>query len=298
MKTKGKFFSKLMIFLYIALLATVLLKSHNTKQIALGAAELSPDISVCYDYNLRLNDQQRVLYNYIIEQLQNGKLKVKSDLVKEFTQEDVEETVLAVLDDHPEFFWLMNGYKIEQFQKLITFQAYNYLGVTISPEKYINAYSNAIENISSQMNNAKGTNNRIKFVHDYLVRSVSYNHEAAAETPFYTSNMPNSEMAFAGSSYGALVNSSAVCAGYAKAFQSILQKNGICCGYVTGEVKSGLHAWSVVNVNGRDYYFDVTWDDLGDYYQPPNDLVYTYYSLDKVTMEKDHWAGEFYQNRN
>jgi len=298
MKKAGNFFNKLLMFLSIAWLVTVGLESYNVKNLAKGVVALAPNSAQCYDYTYRLNEQQKVLYNQMLEQIQAGKLKVKSELIKELPTDEVVETTLAILDDHPEFFWLKHGYRVEPTNKRVTFEAYNYLGITISPEKYGNAFYNGLEHISNQVENVSGTSEKVKFAHDYLVRNISYNHKAADETSYAKLNNYTSEYAVAATSYGALVNYSAVCAGYAKGFQAVLQRNGICCGYVTGETEPGPHAWNVVNVNGNDYYFDVTWDDVGDYYQPPNDFVYTYYALDETEMEKDHKADEFYHKRN
>ena len=49
----------------------------------------------------------------------------------------------------------------------------------------------------------------------------------------------------------------AVCAGYAKAFQLLLNALGIECTYVT----SDTHAWNLVRLEGDYYHIDATWDD-------------------------------------
>ena len=56
-----------------------------------------------------------------------------------------------------------------------------------------------------------------------------------------------------------------MCAGYAKAYQLILNRMGIECGYITGnavnDMVSGPHAWNYVRLDGNYYQVDVTWDD-------------------------------------
>ncbi len=61
------------------------------------------------------------------------------------------------------------------------------------------------------------------------------------------------------SAYGALVEGSAVCQGYAEAYEYLLEKV---------EIKSELcnstllnHVWNIVYINGLTYHVDVTWDD-------------------------------------
>ena len=60
--------------------------------------------------------------------------------------------------------------------------------------------------------------------------------------------------------YGVFVNKKAVCAGYAKAMQYLLNLCGIECTYVT----SDTHAWNLIKLEGDYYHMDVTWGDGSD----------------------------------
>ena len=60
--------------------------------------------------------------------------------------------------------------------------------------------------------------------------------------------------------YGVFVNKKAVCAGYAKAMQYLLNLCGIECTYVT----SSTHAWNLIKLEGDYYHLDVTWGDGTD----------------------------------
>ena len=62
------------------------------------------------------------------------------------------------------------------------------------------------------------------------------------------------------SAYGALVNGQTVCAGYARAFQYLLQQLGIPCYYCTGYAGEN-HAWNIVALEDGYYNVDATWDD-------------------------------------
>lgn len=62
------------------------------------------------------------------------------------------------------------------------------------------------------------------------------------------------------SAYSALVNGKSVCAGYARAYQYLLQQLGIPCYYCTG-YSGGDHAWNIVKLEDGYYNVDVTWDD-------------------------------------
>lgn len=65
--------------------------------------------------------------------------------------------------------------------------------------------------------------------------------------------------------YGALVLKKAVCAGYARAFQYLMQQLGIECIYVRGTcAKEERHGWNIIKLEGDYYHVDVTWGDNSD----------------------------------
>lgn len=66
--------------------------------------------------------------------------------------------------------------------------------------------------------------------------------------------------------YGALIERSAVCEGYAKTAQLIFELCGLDSYYVVGDTPAGGHAWNLVNVEGNYYQLDITWNDSE--YQP------------------------------
>lgn len=86
---------------------------------------------------------------------------------------------------------------------------------------------------------------RIKYVYEYLIRSVDY------ETGVKDSQ----------NIYSALVGKRSVCAGYARATQYLLEKLGVFCTYVTGKSEGQPHAWNLVQCDGKYYYVDTTWGD-------------------------------------
>jgi len=89
-------------------------------------------------------------------------------------------------------------------------------------------------------------------LHDQLIRRCAY---AEDITP------PEKSTA-----YGALVEGSASCEGYARAMQLLLDLQGIDCYIVTGEAtnsegKTERHAWNKVRIDGAWYQLDPTWND-------------------------------------
>lgn len=62
--------------------------------------------------------------------------------------------------------------------------------------------------------------------------------------------------------YGALIEKSAVCEGYARASQLIFSLCNMDSYYVVGDTSAGGHAWNLVKVDGQYYQLDVTWNDV------------------------------------
>ena len=98
-------------------------------------------------------------------------------------------------------------------------------------------------------------------LHDYLVEHTSYDKAVAASIDRDPTRM---RAPSASTAYGCLVEHRAVCAGYACAYQLLLERAGIDCLRVKGQsVSGGGHEWNCVCLDGKWANVDVTWDDPG-----------------------------------
>lgn len=68
--------------------------------------------------------------------------------------------------------------------------------------------------------------------------------------------------------YGTLVEGKAVCSGYSRAFKAVMDKLGINCvsvsGYGLSQTGYANHEWNYVQVDGKWYAVDTTWNSTGD----------------------------------
>ena len=119
-----------------------------------------------------------------------------------------------------------------------------------------------------------------KALHDYVVLHCDY------DMRYYTGGLPlvsyNAE--------GMLLEGTAVCAGYAKAYQLLLEEAGLSCSYITGTANGGSHGWNIVKIDGQWYHVDTTWDDPtnkgGDF------IRYDYFLKSDSYMSRDHrWSA-------
>ena len=116
----------------------------------------------------------------------------------------------------------------------------------------------------------------VKTLHDYLVTHCDYDYRVDIGNMPFISHQAE----------GALLKGTAVCSGYAKAYEAMLDAAGIPNETITGYA-GGYHAWNLVQVDGQWYHVDTTWDDPttqgGDY------IRYTYFlKSDKVMASRSH----------
>ncbi len=148
--------------------------------------------------------------------------------------------------------------------------AYSLKGVTLGGAGiYANPKNDRARNYVIAALNSAGINNamtdyeKILAINNYLCQKLDYAHYATEENFSYKKDwLPFTD-------YCLLANS-ALCAGYADAFQSMCCALGIECWYVTGYVNrnnrkdSIYHAWNRVLLEQTKYYIDVCWNDASD----------------------------------
>ena len=86
---------------------------------------------------------------------------------------------------------------------------------------------------------------------------------------------------------GPFIEGKAVCEGYARAMQYLLQKCGGECAEVVGDIRKGPnrhggpHAWNIIKIDGDYYHLDTTWDDSSNTIQSvkKNNLGFDYFCV-------------------
>lgn len=186
----------------------------------------------------------------------------------------------VVLNDHPEFFYLDGAY------------AYSYYPnggsqeITVVKPVYTLSDS-AINSAKSQLNKKiSDLTSGLSGKSDYDISLALHDRVAKAVAYVPTSNDQNA--------YGALVEGKAVCAGYARGYQLLMQQMGIPCWSVEGVSNNPVtgnpeaHQWNLSKIDGKWYHTDVTWDDQGD------DLFYAYFNLSYNMLKNDHYDLFYY----
>nr|WP_304578056.1 transglutaminase domain-containing protein [uncultured Acetatifactor sp.] len=151
----------------------------------------------------------------------------------------------AVYNDHPELFWLDTGYSCKYLRSGRCAEiALKFNETADALEQARLAFQGAAGNIVAQARGLGSQAEMERYVHDALMGLVEYDVAAPMNQ----------------SAYSALVGGRSVCAGYARAFQYIMQELGVPCYYCTGYAGED-HAWNIVKIDGVYRNVDVTWDD-------------------------------------
>lgn len=117
-------------------------------------------------------------------------------------------------------------------------------------------------------------------LHDLIIDKIDY---------LYVNGSPSLNRS-AHSIVGVLDGSGAVCEGYARAYQYILNLLDIENVYITGHSRSEGHAWNAVKLDGEYYCVDVTWDDGNNssYLKQYDNRTYDYFCTPISVFSMDH----------
>lgn len=199
---------------------------------------------------------------------------------KPLTRASMARLYESFLKDNPQLFFLDRTYSLEGHQNEDE-AVYDtlHLRFTLDRKERKEATDRLDRAVESILINCPKTTDEYeieKYLHDRLIAHCTYD-ELAASTGNDTH--PN-----AYSAYGALVDGWAVCEGYSKAMQLLLNKMSISSTVIMGcsADDAEAHMWNLVRINDAYYYLDVTWDDTDDVPQ------YVYFNMTYETMLRTH----------
>ncbi len=245
-----------------------------------------------YGYS-RLSKFQKQAYEKMLEasdSMPNSYIELGSPA--DLTERDVYLAAITLKNDHPEIFWLPYAWYIGEThnnQLAILFVNETDDDASGDIENFTATYTVGVNDKLRMQRELSAAVNEIKKkvtatdpyeielqIHDILCEKISYNNAQKPPPLAYTA-------------YGALVNGDAVCEGYTRAMQLLLYEFGINSTPVTGYAR-GPHMWNLVELDGRWYHLDVTWND--------SDLGYRheYFNLTDPGISKDHTINNDFEN--
>ncbi len=253
-------------------------------------------VSCTYYYD-QMNREEKQIYDALLQCVQKGEKSIKLENVELITYEDYcHRAAFGLTYDHPELFWLKSGYSMSKRYNrtqgygdiTLEFMQYSYWDYSMDKTKKSQELADAVTKVANLARNKTSDYDVIQFVHDYLVENAIYDHDALNE--FYKT-YHNASCEYIFSAYGCLINKKTVCAGYAKAFQMIMQELGYECIYVVGDA-GGSHAWNCVFLEEEGYFVDITWDDPDYTHDEP---LYEYFCITNEALERTHELDDLFE---
>ena len=162
--------------------------------------------------------------------------------------EDIDPTFRAIVRDHPELFWIDGS----------CVYTYASLGDVMNIEPGFTLPLDQVESVRQRIEAEAGL-----FLAGVPADASEYDKARAAyeyviaETDYSTNAAQNQNI------QSVFLAHESVCAGYARAYQYLLQRMGMECAYVEGSIVDADedHAWNLVRIDGSYTYVDPTWGD-------------------------------------
>lgn len=228
------------------------------------------------------------------ESLQNGIKKKKSEILLDesisLDNEQLSKVNTMLRADYPEYFWYTGSVSLTSETKngVTTVKAFPEYVHASRAEQFV--FEHEVEEILLGMRQNLGETadsyEKALYLHDVLAQHIVYDLRYMNEQSAYT----------------AIVEGRAVCAGYARAYQYLLNRAGIDAWTVEGwSAQPGSnnmigHAWNLVWLDGKCVYTDVTWDDQNDEKTQEQNTFHSYFNRSLAEMNGSHVLNAMFEN--
>ncbi len=240
-------------------------------------------------YYKQLSAPEQVWYRNIKDILgaMAGKTPLDGSVLGAGCDEDsIEKIFQAVMNDHPEFFFV-SGYTYSKTTRGLRVESISFRGdYTMSKEEALEKKGWIESNTEAWLLNITDRADqysKVKQIYEMVITRTDYDMEA-----------PNNQ-----NIYSVLVDHASVCQGYAKSIQYLCNEAGMECILVQGMVDTGdTHAWNCVKIDGMYYLLDATWGDASyrlkdaslDMNRP--ELNYDYLNVTTAEFADSHFPDE------
>ena len=235
-----------------------------------------------YYYYYKLSMDEQMIYCILSDSMKNRELNVRLGRIN---ADAVERIIMSIEYDHPELYYVnFNDLCFIKRNSTISCRL-SYHPSGIYDSRVINNVEREIKTVVSLIKNKnlKSDFEKCRWIHNYILRNVTYNKEAPDNPIKY-------EDAY--DVRGVFLKRTAVCEGISKAFKLICDRLNIDNIIVTGTLrgaddkKARPHAWNIVCLDGFFCHIDVT-VDLGVSFSSKHNR-YDYFCCPDNSMGLDH----------
>lgn len=263
--------------LYDASQAVVMTETIDTKNTGYYYTQLSANAKKAYATlfaNYRFVPEERTIRKM-------NALIFTSDV--ELSKKDLLDAQMAFVYDHPEVFWVTYFAKSDvnnvsgvntgkHYYMYSPVMAYDIALCKGDAEAYYGYLKMALN--AMDLKKSDTTYDKVKRIHDYIIKNYSYS------TYGYKLNGKTADDT---RSVGRMLTMKrGCCVGYSKLMKAFCDYYGISCTLVSGTD----HMWNTIQINGKWYALDVTWDDT-DGKQKNSKEQYQYFLKGEKTFLAD-----------
>ena len=255
---------------------------QQTQTVSESSSQTQEDLKIeqKIDYENLPDDDCRTLYDQLLPGVSEIPTQQQSDgtyPIQEVTiplslsAAQIQESVRAMRNDHPEYFWLSTVYQYRYFGGNTSVQLFSYL----SPEESAQnsqQLKQVIEGILANIDENSNDLDREIAAFNALSDRCAYDFDAEKDESKWR----------AYTAIGALLDGKAVCDGYARAMELLCSYVKIPCRIIYGTSKGDSHAWNLIDLDGNWYHFDPTWIDSSSI------RVYDAFNVTDKVIQLDH----------
>lgn len=245
-----------------------------------GTIERDPQKLNRYAYDL-LNDDERSVYSTVLDAINNFVVEVSLQTYS-ITDTQIKKIVDYIQRDHPEIFWFQHGatFFFDASTHIVNKLELTYCMTQEEAKRRQEKIESATKSFLTAVNDTMSDYEVTLRIYENIIKLVDYDTIGLERQKRTTTSADTPDDLR--SIYGVFVNKKAVCAGYAKALQYLLNLCGIECTYVT----SDTHAWNLIKLEGEYYHIDVTWGDGSDTQKDRNRIDAINYDCFCITTEE------------
>ena len=191
-----------------------------------------------------------LLYDTLLDGLRNAKDKISFEAFDVYvTQEEFISVFTKILNSNPELFYVKSECRrasAADGKLLYVEPQYFATGDELKAQK--KEYESLVSEIMGQVNTSWSDLEKVLFVHDYLVKNFRYD-------PDYGISEENTVY----DAYRFMKTGEGVCQAYTLLAIELFNRLGINSGAVASVEMA--HVWNCVEIDGKWYHLDITWDD-------------------------------------
>lgn len=218
----------------------------------------------------QMNKEEQKIYEYLFYTVKTHHEKITID---DTDVDQIEDIFNQVLYDHPELYYVNGQFRYTQLSEAVIFvPEYDYSIEEV--EQYNRQIEEKIQPVITTIKQESTAKEQAKAAYDYVIENNEYQENEKTDQNVISS----------------LLEGKTVCAGYARAYQYILNKLGIDCTYIVGKANEDNmqtqtgegHAWTMLKLDDVFYYCDPTWGDVVE--SELAHICYGYFMMDSTDM--------------